>query len=91
MPDYDFSTLSPIDFENLCRDLIQKEFNVLLESFAPGKDKGIDFRGFILGKKTPFLYKLVPLYADLMKDAYPELEEKQEDIASVILAEEERF
>jgi len=49
------------------------------------------YHGFTLGKKTPFLYKLVPLYADLMKDAYPELEEKQEDIASVTLAEEERF
>ncbi|OQX82210.1 MAG: alanine--tRNA ligase [Candidatus Omnitrophica bacterium 4484_70.1] len=49
------------------------------------------YHGFTLGKKTPFLYKLVPLYVDLMKDAYPELEEKQEDIASVILAEEERF
>lgn len=49
------------------------------------------YHGFTLGRKTPFLYKLVPLYADLMKDAYPELKEKQEDIASVILAEEERF
>lgn len=49
------------------------------------------YHGFTLGRKTPFLYKLVPLYADLMKDAYPELKEKQEDIASVVLAEEERF
>jgi hypothetical protein len=47
MPDYDFKTLSPIDFENLARDLMQKEFGVLLESFTPGKDQGIDFRGFI--------------------------------------------
>jgi len=52
MPEYDFNTLSPIDFENLSRDLIQKEFGVLLESFAPGKDQGIDFRGFISSQKS---------------------------------------
>ena len=49
------------------------------------------YYGFRLGKRKPFLYKLVSLYADLMKDAYPEVEDKKEDIASVILAEEERF
>ena len=47
MPDYDFHTLSPIDFENLSRDLIQREFGILLESFTSGKDQGIDFRGFL--------------------------------------------
>lgn len=52
MPDYDFNTLSPIDFENLSRDLIQNEFGVLLESFTPGKDQGIDFRGFISDQKS---------------------------------------
>ena len=42
-------------------------------------------------KKKPYLYKLVPLYAELMKKPYPELFRKQKDIAEVILSEEEKF
>jgi len=41
---YDFKNLSPIDFEELCRDLLQKELNITFESFTEGKDGGIDFR-----------------------------------------------
>jgi Restriction endonuclease len=41
---YDFRTLSPLDFEELVRDLLQAEFGLLLESFGPGRDLGIDFR-----------------------------------------------
>ena len=41
---YDFLTLSPLDFEELIRDLLQAELNVRLESFGPGPDQGIDFR-----------------------------------------------
>lgn len=41
---YDFRTLSPLDFEDLVRDLVQAEFKVRCESFGPGKDLGIDFR-----------------------------------------------
>ena len=44
MPDYDFRTLSPLDFENLVRDLLQCELSIRLESFKTGKDSGIDFR-----------------------------------------------
>lgn len=31
MPDYNFHTLSPIDFENLVRDLLQSELSIRLE------------------------------------------------------------
>jgi hypothetical protein len=41
---YDFRTLSPLDFEELVRDLLQAEFGLLFESFGPGRDWGIDFR-----------------------------------------------
>ena len=41
---YDFHTLSPKDFENLTRDLLQEEFNITFESFKNGKDQGIDLR-----------------------------------------------
>ncbi len=44
MPDYTFQTLSPIDFENLVRDLLQSELSIRLESFKAGKDLGIDLR-----------------------------------------------
>jgi alanyl-tRNA synthetase len=52
--------------------------------------KGV-YSGFVLGRKKPFMYKLVPLYGELMRKPYPELWEKKEDVASVILAEEEKF
>jgi hypothetical protein len=41
---YDFRTLSPLDFEELVRDLLQAELDLRLESFGPGRDQGIDFR-----------------------------------------------
>lgn len=44
MSQYDFHTLSPFDFEELVRDLLQTEFGLLFESFGPGRDLGIDFR-----------------------------------------------
>ena len=44
MPDYDFRSLSDYDFELLVRDLLQKELNTRLESFARGRDGGMDFR-----------------------------------------------
>ena len=44
MPDYDFTTLSPYDFELLCRDLLQKELNIRLQTFTSGRDRGIDLR-----------------------------------------------
>ena len=44
MPDYTFQTLSPIDFENLVRDLLQSELSIRLESFKAGRDLGIDLR-----------------------------------------------
>ena len=44
MRDYDFKQLSPHDFEELARDLIQARDGIVLESFKTGKDGGIDFR-----------------------------------------------
>ena len=41
---FDFKDLSPIDFEELVRDLLQKVLDVRMESFKVGRDKGIDFR-----------------------------------------------
>jgi len=44
MPNYDFKQLSPHDFEQLTRDLIQARDGIILESFKSGRDLGIDFR-----------------------------------------------
>jgi hypothetical protein len=51
MTNYDFLNLSPPEFENLCRDLLQKELNKTLESFTNGRDNGIDLRYSIANNK----------------------------------------
>lgn len=43
------------------------------------------------GFNKPFLYKLVSRVCDLMKEPYPELVDRRENIAGIILSEEERF
>ncbi|CAD5109983.1 nSTAND3 domain-containing NTPase [Zestomonas carbonaria] len=49
---HDFRQLSPVDFENLVRDLLQEEIKLRIESFGPGKDGGVDFRFARAGKTT---------------------------------------
>ena len=44
MPDYDFKSLSPTEFEDLTQDINKKHFNLFLESFTTSKDGGIDLR-----------------------------------------------
>ena len=44
MTNYDFKTLSPLDFEVLTRDLLQEELKITLENFKQGKDGGVDCR-----------------------------------------------
>ena len=51
--DYDFTTLSPDDFENLVGDLLSEEWRTRLESFKPGKDSGIDLRNSRAVSGTP--------------------------------------
>ena len=44
MNNYNFLNLSPIDFEELVRNLLQKHLDLFLGSFASGRDDGIDLR-----------------------------------------------
>ncbi|AOV07937.1 alanine--tRNA ligase [Sporosarcina ureilytica] len=44
-----------------------------------------------LGINRPFMYELVPVTGSIMKDYYPEVDEKKEFIMKVIQNEEERF
>jgi hypothetical protein len=41
---YDFKSLSPQDFEELARDLLQAHWQVALEAFRAGRDQGVDLR-----------------------------------------------
>jgi energy-coupling factor transporter ATP-binding protein EcfA2 len=41
---YDFHTLSPLDFEELVRDVLQAHWGKTLETFGAGRDGGIDAR-----------------------------------------------
>lgn len=47
--------------------------------------------GLKLGKKDSFLYKLVPVLAEVMEEPYPEIKQRRENIARIIKNEEERF
>jgi hypothetical protein len=44
MPDYDFRTLSPVDFEHFARDILNADLGLQLQSYAAGRDQGIDLR-----------------------------------------------
>lgn len=44
MPDYDFKSLSPWEFEQLSRDLLKAGIGVDFELFKTGRDQGIDLR-----------------------------------------------
>jgi hypothetical protein len=48
---YDFSTLSPADFEQLTADLLRAEHGWSLEVFGHGPDGGVDLRARDNGKK----------------------------------------
>lgn len=47
--------------------------------------------GNALGIQEPFLYKLVGIVSDIMKDAYPEIISSVQFISKVCLSEEKRF
>ncbi|MDP8260318.1 MAG: alanine--tRNA ligase [Candidatus Gygaella obscura] len=44
-----------------------------------------------LGKEEEFLYKLVPLVTMVMKNPYPQMEKRTEEIAAIVLSEEKDF
>jgi hypothetical protein len=44
MPKYNYDALSPQDFEEVSRDLLQAEWGVAIEAFKSGRDGGVDLR-----------------------------------------------
>ncbi|MCH2212309.1 MAG: alanine--tRNA ligase [Fuerstiella sp.] len=47
--------------------------------------------GYLLGKREPFLYQIVPAVVDVMKAAYPDLTETVESVQNTIREEEDHF
>jgi hypothetical protein len=75
MDSYDFSNLSHHEFELLTRDLLQKKFDIHIESFGIGKDKGIDLRfAFSSDKKSIVQCKRYKNYNDIKKTMLKERE-----------------
>ncbi|WP_316819085.1 restriction endonuclease [Pedobacter nyackensis] len=72
MPNYNYHVLSPTEFENLVRDLIQRQEKITLESFKEGKDSGIDLR-YAKAKR-----KSIIVQAKRYKDDYDVLYKKLE-------------
>jgi alanyl-tRNA synthetase len=85
--------------------VIADHVRALSFAIADGATPGNEGRGYVLrrilrrasrfarevGQKEPFLHKLVATLADYMGGAYSELPARQDYIAQVIRAEEERF
>lgn len=44
MANYTFESLSPVEFEAISRDLLQKHLKLTLETFTAGRDGGVDLR-----------------------------------------------
>ena len=81
-PSYDFTILSPFEFERITRDLLQKHLGIFIESFMEGRDGGIDLRYATDNNKTVVIqakrYKdwgslksIVKKEADKLKNSRP--------------------
>lgn len=44
MPNYTFQNLSPFDFEQLAKSIVETRYQKEFESFTSGRDGGIDLR-----------------------------------------------
>lgn len=85
--------------------VIADHIRTLSFAIADGAIPGNEGRGYVLRRilrraarfgrnlnmHEPFIYRLVPVLAQTMGDAFPELREKEEYISLVIRAEEESF
>jgi hypothetical protein len=81
MSKYNYAALSPQDFEEIIRDLLQAEWGVPIEAFKAGRDSGIDLRyakpdrGDIIVQCKHYLASgFAKLLANLTKQEYPKIE-----------------
>lgn len=75
MKSYDFTLLSSLEFELLSRDILQKKYDVFIESFPEGRDRGIDLR-FVdsAGNLNVIQCKRYKHYKDLIKKLKEEVD-----------------
>ncbi|MBM4250958.1 MAG: alanine--tRNA ligase [Deltaproteobacteria bacterium] len=85
--------------------VIADHLRALAFAIADGATPGNEGRGYVLrrilrrasrfsqelNQKDPFIYRMLPTLVNIMGDAFPELKQRQDYIAQVIHAEEERF
>ncbi|GAB3027527.1 nSTAND3 domain-containing NTPase [Spirosoma pulveris] len=68
MPNYDFLNLSPTEFEDISKDLLQKKLSIVLESFTIGRDNGIDLRYISLSDKIIIQCKRYNSFTSLLSN-----------------------
>lgn len=74
MPNYNLNVLQPAEFEDLVRDLIQKQFGTFVESFTTGRDSGIDLRfATVSGSKSIVQAKRYKDYGSLLSNLKEEV------------------
>lgn len=85
--------------------VVADHLRCLAFAIADGATPGNEGRGYVLRRilrraarfsqrldqKQPFIFKLIPTLVDVMGKAFPEISERQDYIAQVIEAEEQRF
>ncbi|MBF0493747.1 MAG: alanine--tRNA ligase [Candidatus Omnitrophica bacterium] len=83
---------------NLIADHIRSSVFSICDGVSPSNEKQgyvirkLIRRAYLKSKQTqPFLYGIVPVVTGLMKNTYPELEEKREYISAIVKEEEKRF
>ncbi len=88
----------PVEDIYLMADHVRAAVFAVADGVSPSNEK----RGYVIrklirraylkgGRKGPFLYNVVPTVTRMMKDVYPELEEKREHISAIVEEEEKRF
>ncbi|MFH1593333.1 MAG: alanine--tRNA ligase [Candidatus Omnitrophota bacterium] len=83
---------------NAIADHIRAATFAICDGVAPSNEE----RGYVIrklirraylysGAKSAFLYNIVPKIVEIMKEAYPRLQSKREEISLIVKEEEERF
>jgi alanyl-tRNA synthetase len=86
---------------NIIADHIRSSSFLIADGVMPGSDgrsyvlrriiRRAARHGYLMGRKDPFIYEMVPTLVGIMGDVFPEIEKKKGFIQDAIREEEERF